>query len=132
MQSRIFSSSPPLALAFALAAEPQAPRPPTSPAATAPGRSNQTYGVHNPPSASPCAADLRLSRPARQPSDPQYPHFWQSRWTMYRVYNNYQRHMPPYDGRPPLPLRPGRDYEVSSAPPIRFDLARPAGEGIGR
>lgn len=79
-----------------------------------PGPVYQTYGVHNPPSASPCAPPTCVYHRTRgQPADPLYPPFWQSRWTMYRVYNNYQRHLPPYDGRPPAPLRPGRDYEVS-------------------
>lgn len=73
-----------------------------------------TYGVHNPPGDSPCSPPSCVyTRGRGEPANPLYPPYWQSRWTMYRVYNNYQRNMPPYDRRPPPPLRPGRDYEVS-------------------
>ena len=48
-----------------------------------------------------------------EPADPVYPEYWTSPWTMYRVFNNYVDHSPPYDGRPPAPLREGIDYEVS-------------------
>lgn len=74
----------------------------------------QTYGVHNPPDVSPCARrDCRYPRGRGEPVDPQYPEYWSSRWTMYRVFNNYQDHPPPYRGRPPAALVEGRDYEVS-------------------
>lgn len=73
-----------------------------------------TYGVHNPPSASPCAApNCVYVRGPGEPPDPQYPPYWQSRWTMYRVFNNYSQHMPPYNGAPPPPLVAGRDYQIS-------------------
>ena len=74
----------------------------------------QTYGVHNKPSVSPCATpDCRYVRGPGEPADPVYPEYWTSPWTMYRVFNNYVDHSPPYDGRPPAPLREGIDYEVS-------------------
>jgi hypothetical protein len=73
-----------------------------------------TYGTHNPPSYSPCAsADCRYARGPNEPKDPQYPAYWQSRWNMYRVFNNYQQYPPPYNGAPPAPLKAGADYEVS-------------------
>jgi len=73
-----------------------------------------TYGVHNPPAVSPCAAPkCRYVRGPGEPADPIYPEYWTSKWTMYRVYNNYSDHPPPYDGKPPAPLREGVDYEVS-------------------
>jgi len=73
-----------------------------------------TYGVHNSPGDSPCQnADCRYPRAPGTPPDPQYPEYWQSDWTMYRVFQNYENAPPPYDGRPPAPLVEGRDYEVS-------------------
>ena len=60
----------------------------------------QTYGVHNKPSVSPCATpDCRYVRGPGEPADPVYPEYWTSPWTMYRVFNNYVDHSPPYDGR---------------------------------
>ena len=52
-----------------------------------------TYGVHNPPAATKggCAnPDCRYVRGPGEPADPLYPPFWQSRWTMYRVYAGYR------------------------------------------
>jgi hypothetical protein len=48
-----------------------------------------------------------------EPSDPQYPQWWISDWTMYRVFQNYEddKFPPPYDS-PPQGLTPS-DYEVS-------------------
>ena len=90
-----------------------------------------TYGVHNPPSDSPCAnPDCRYVRGPGEPADPVYPPYWQSRWTMYRVFNNYQDHPPPYDGAPPPPLRAGQDYEVSYGATYYDSTWRgPSGEG---
>ncbi|GGA44053.1 hypothetical protein [Sphingomonas psychrolutea] len=74
----------------------------------------QTYGVHNDPKASPCqSADCRYPRAPGTPADPVYPTYWSAKWTMYRVFNHYQTYGPPYRGRPPMPLRPGIDYEIS-------------------
>src|SRR5437868_1689546 len=73
-----------------------------------------THGVHNPPDVSPCSAkDCVYTRSAREPTDPTYPPYWTSNWTMYRVFNHYAQYSPPYADKPPLPLRPGTDYEVS-------------------
>jgi|HubBroStandDraft_4_1064222.scaffolds.fasta_scaffold38273_2 hypothetical protein len=73
-----------------------------------------TYGVHNPPSDSPCTnPDCVYVRGPSEPTDPRYPDYWSSNWTMYRVFNGYVDHPPPYDRAPPRPLKPGRDYEIS-------------------
>ena len=73
-----------------------------------------TYGVHNPPADSPCATpDCVYAREPGQPTDPQYPEYWSSKWTMYRVFQGYAKHPPPYDRVPPPPLKPERDYEIS-------------------
>lgn len=73
-----------------------------------------TYGVHNPPQYSPCACpDCLYQRGPNEPSDPLFPLYFTAKWTMYRVFNNYSDHMPPYDGKPPAPLEEGKDYQVS-------------------
>lgn len=74
-----------------------------------------TYGVHNDPSASPCQArDCTYRRGAGEPSDPAYPEYWVSDWTMYRVYGaNWRDFPPPYRGSPPAALADGADYETS-------------------
>ena len=74
-----------------------------------------TYGVHNPPQYSPCAApDCLYGRAPGEPSDPILPLYWSAKWKMYRVYNRYAEYPPPYDGVPPHPLKEGVDYEVSN------------------
>ena len=74
----------------------------------------ETYGVHNDPKVSPCQSpDCRYPRAPGMPADPLYPAYWSAKWTMYRVFNSYQKYGPPYRGRPPVALRPGRDYEIS-------------------
>jgi hypothetical protein len=90
-----------------------------------------TYGVHNPPGDSPCAPPTCVYVRGRgEPANPLYPPYWQSRWTMYRVFRNYQGHLPPYDGRPPAPLVPGRDYETSFGATYYDSTWRgPSGEG---
>jgi hypothetical protein len=73
-----------------------------------------TYGVHNPPSYSPCAApDCLYARGPDEPSDPLLPLFWTAKWTMYRVFRKYAEYLPPYDGPPPVQLKEGEDYQVS-------------------
>ena len=73
-----------------------------------------TYGVHNAPDVSPCSSkDCIYKRSAGEPTDPAYPPYWTSNWTMYRVFNNYAKFGLPYNVRPPDPLRQGNDYEVS-------------------
>lgn len=74
----------------------------------------QTYGVHNDPSISPCAdPSCVYKRAAGEPENPVYPAYWVAGWTMYRVFNGYAQNPPPYPGKPPEALRPGRDYEIS-------------------
>jgi hypothetical protein len=71
-----------------------------------------TYGVHNPPGVSNCAApNCSYAGDPGRPPDPSYPPYWQSHWTMYRVFN-YGTSLPPYAGPPPG-LKPGQDYEIS-------------------
>lgn len=71
-----------------------------------------TFGVHNPPQYSPCAApDCLNRRGPGEPSDPLYPESWVSDWIMYRVFRNYETFPPPYSS-PPEGLSPD-DYEVS-------------------
>ena len=67
-------------------------------------------GVHNDEGCDPpktCIAE----RAPTDPSDPRYPDWWISDWTMFRVFQNYQNAMPPYTN-PPSTLAPG-DYQVS-------------------
>jgi hypothetical protein len=101
-----------LALALGLAACTHESSP--QPASKVSGAVYATYGVHNPPNVSPCAyPDCRYTRTHGEPPDPQYPPYWTSRWTMYRVYNQYAQYPPPYNGKPPAPMKEGVDYEVS-------------------
>jgi hypothetical protein len=73
-----------------------------------------TYGVHNDAHRDDCAYPTCIySRGPTEPTDPTYPRYWTSRWAMYRVFNDYQTHLPPYAGAPPLPLREGVDYQKS-------------------
>jgi hypothetical protein len=90
-----------------------------------------TYGVHNPPSVSPCVfKDCVYKRSSGEPSDPSYPPYWTSNWRMYRVFNRFAEFPPPYDGAPPAPLKEGRDYELSHGATYYDDTWRgPTGEG---
>jgi hypothetical protein len=100
------------------------PAPSTSPAAsTPPGaeahgvqtpREQHTYytsGVHN-DSGCPTPESCVAPRADKDPSDPLYPEWWSSDWTMYRVYNRYEEYPPPY-ASPPEHLTEGSDYETS-------------------
>lgn len=75
----------------------------------------ETYGTHNPPEVSPCASkDCVYRRGPTEPQDnPEFPAYWVSHWTMYRVFKYTPTTMPPYDGKPPKPLVDGKDYETS-------------------
>ncbi len=90
-----------------------------------------TYGVHNPPADSPCEnPSCVYVREPGQPTDPRYPDYWSSHWTMYRVFHGYQENPPPYDGVPPAALKAGVDYEVSEGATYYDNTWRgPAGEG---
>ena len=68
-------------------------------------------GVHNNYMCDQPGYDCTPSRASSDPSDPQYPKWWISDWTMYRVFQNYHNFPPPYDS-PPQGLTPD-DYEVS-------------------
>lgn len=73
-----------------------------------------TYGAHNPPQFSPCdPKDCLPPRAPGAPSDPEWPAYWTTEWTMYRVFNKYEENPPPYNGKPPAALKPGEDYEAS-------------------
>ncbi|MBP2300806.1 hypothetical protein [Azospirillum picis] len=90
-----------------------------------------TFGVHNPPGFSNCPWKACVyPRNAGEPTDPLFPPFWSSNWTMYRVFKNYAENPPPYDGKPPAALKEGEDYEVSYGSTY-YDstLAGPMGEG---
>ncbi len=92
-----------------------------------------TYGVHNPPSDSPCAEPTcAYTRKAGEPTDPRYPDYWTSHWTMYRISNStlLAKYAPPYDGAPPKELKPGVDYEISYGETFYDSTWRgPSGEG---
>lgn len=102
-------------------------------AADQPSDVYSTYGVHNPPADSPCAdPTCAYARKAGEPSDPRYPDYWMSHWTMYRVFNPalLAEYPPPYDGAPPAELTPGKDYEVSLGETFYDNTWRgPFGEG---
>lgn len=75
----------------------------------------QTYGAHNSPSDSPCETPgCVYPRKPGEPADPIWPEYWQSGWTMYRVFNGYAKYPPPYRDGPPAGLKPGVDYQVSA------------------
>lgn len=69
-----------------------------------------TNGVHNEIGCTPPSKCVAERKPG-EPSDPQYPAFWTSEWTMYRVFKDYEKFPPPY-ASPPAGLTPD-DYEVS-------------------
>ena len=94
----------------------------------------QTYGVHNPPSDSPCGTpNCVYTRLPGQPSDPHYPDYWTAHWRMYRVFNyvkDGKPYVPPYDHAPPRALKPGLDYEVSEGATYYDNSWRgPTGQG---
>ncbi len=70
----------------------------------------ETLGVHNPRG---CEIPERCigDRPEGSPSDPHFPLYWISNWTMYRVKTGYKQNPPPYSN-PPATLKPS-DYTVS-------------------
>lgn len=96
-------------------AKPAAAMPaPIQPSAVTPPNVYATYGVHNPDSVSPCTyPDCTYPRRPGEPTNPEYPAFWTSHWNMYRVFQHSAEYPPPYDGKPPLPLKDGVDYQTS-------------------
>ncbi|PVX30397.1 hypothetical protein DD559_14465 [Sphingomonas pokkalii] len=71
----------------------------------------QTYGAHNPSEVSPCQVENCVyKRKKGDPADPLWPIYWQSDWTMYRVYGpDAGKYPPPYQGKPPA----GATYQTS-------------------
>lgn len=70
-----------------------------------------TGGVHNDKDCIPPRKCIYPRKPG-EPTDPHYPAWWISDWTMYRVFNNYDKFPPPY-ASPPQGLTPA-DYQASS------------------
>lgn len=69
-----------------------------------------TSGVHNDKGCMPPEKCIAARKPG-EPTDPQYPAWWSSDWTMYRVFSSFDKFPPPY-ASPPAGLT-ARDYEVS-------------------
>lgn len=69
-----------------------------------------TGGVHNDEGCVPASRCIYPRKPG-EPSDPLYPKWWTSGWTMYRVFANYDQYPPPYTS-PPAGLT-AADYQVS-------------------
>ncbi len=69
-----------------------------------------TNGVHNDKGCHPPQKCL-YPRKDGEPSDPLFPDYWSSEWTMYRVFQNYDKFPPPY-AMPPANLSPS-DYQIS-------------------
>ncbi|WP_157871983.1 hypothetical protein [Gloeothece verrucosa] len=70
-----------------------------------------SQGVHNTEGCGQSNDNCIATRNLDDPSDPEYPQWWISDWTMYRVFQHYKEVPPPYD-LPPKDLTPD-DYEVS-------------------
>ncbi|MGE0331153.1 MAG: TVP38/TMEM64 family protein [Ramlibacter sp.] len=69
-----------------------------------------TGGVHNDKGCKPPSRCIYPRKPG-EPTQPLFPKWWTSEWTMYRVFNNYDKYPPPYSS-PPEGLTPA-DYQVS-------------------
>lgn len=88
-----------------------------------------TNGVHNDVGCVPASKCIAERKPG-EPGDPLYPAWWTSEWTMYRVFQNYDRFPPPY-ASPPAGLTPA-DYEVSYGASYYDSTYVPAdGDGTG-
>ncbi|AUH49805.1 hypothetical protein CXB49_02645 [Chromobacterium sp. ATCC 53434] len=115
---------------YAAAAEPLAT--PPLPWQELAARLRHTYytgGVHNDKG---CLPPFNCSYPRQsgQPSNPRYPKWWVSEWTMYRVFSGYDKYPPPY-ASPPKGLTPD-DYEVShGASYYDASYVPPDGDGSG-
>jgi hypothetical protein len=81
------------------------------PSLPATAQTYQTYGTHNPAGVSPCQVENCVyARKVGEPADPLWPAYWQSDWTMYRVYgDDADKYPPPYQGKPPK----GATYQTS-------------------
>jgi hypothetical protein len=89
-----------------------------------------TSGVHNNAGCNASNGNCIAKRADSDPSDPFFPAYWTSEWTMYRVMRNYQRNPPPYSD-PPSTLSPS-DYTVSRGTSYYDSTYIPAdGDGFG-
>jgi hypothetical protein len=86
--------------------------------------------VHNTEGCNEQNGNCIAKRAPGEPSDPFFPAFWISDWTMYRVMHNYEKNPPPYSN-PPTTLTPA-DYTVSRGTSY-YDTAYipPDGDGFG-
>ncbi|WP_421548928.1 hypothetical protein [Pseudomonas sp. QD4] len=89
-----------------------------------------TNGVHNTLGCNAKNGNCIAPRAPTDPSDPFFPAYWISDWTMYRVMTNYQNNPPPYSS-PPSTLKPS-DYTVSKGTSY-YDTGYlpPDGDGYG-
>jgi len=88
-----------------------------------------TGGVHNDVGCVP-ASKCVYPRAPGQPTNPEYPAWWSSEWTMYRVFEGYEQFPPPY-ASPPAGLT-SDDYEVSyGATYYDSSYVPPDGDGNG-
>jgi hypothetical protein len=86
----------------------------TPPDAGLPGDIYSTFGTHNDAHADECAfPNCVFTRAPDEPTNPTYPEYWTSHWTMYRVFKGYENNPPPYDKKPPAALKDGADYQTS-------------------
>ncbi|WP_420235201.1 hypothetical protein ACN079_14025 [Pseudomonas sp. ABY48] len=89
-----------------------------------------TMGVHNTEGCNEQNGNCIAKRAPGDPSDPFFPAFWISDWTMYRVMHNYEKNPPPYSN-PPSTLTPA-DYTVSRGTSYYDTAYIPAdGDGFG-
>ncbi|MFC1751207.1 hypothetical protein ACFL2V_20685, partial [Pseudomonadota bacterium] len=70
-----------------------------------------TMGVHNDLGCDAATNNCLPERKVGDPSDPQFPKWWISDWTMFRVMKNFENNQPPYTN-PPSTLG-GQDYTIS-------------------
>ncbi|AXA53289.1 hypothetical protein ACNT2N_21965 [Pseudomonas thivervalensis] len=89
-----------------------------------------TMGVHNTEGCNEQNGNCIAKRIPGEPSDPFFPAYWISDWTMYRVMHNYEKNPPPYSN-PPTTLTPA-DYTVSHGTSYYDTAYIPAdGDGFG-
>ena len=88
-----------------------------------------TGGVHNDKDCLPPSKCVYARKPG-EPTNPLYPRWWASAWTMYRVFKDYDEYPPPY-ANPPQGLTPD-DYQVSYGATYYDSTYLPADrDGIG-
>lgn len=100
---------------------------------TSNGNIYPTQGVHNDKGCDESTNSCLPTRNPGDPSDPQYPKWWISDWTMYRIFQNYEDNQfpPPYDS-PPENLTDKVDYEKSYGTTYYDSTYKPQdGDGTG-